>query len=68
MSIVNFYFFIVNLIYYIFILNSIFIGFFTFLGVETRVNSFLTIALFCIKIGKIYLINLLRSKKWVKFW
>ena len=39
MSIVNFYFFIVNLIYYIFILNSIFIGFFTFLGVETRENN-----------------------------
>jgi len=36
MSIVNFYFFIVNLIYYIFILNPIFIDFFAFLGVETR--------------------------------
>jgi len=36
MSIVNLYFFIVNLIYYIFILNPIFIGFFAFLGVETR--------------------------------
>ena len=41
MSIVNFYFFIVNLIYYIFILNSIFIGFFTFLGVETRDKNFI---------------------------
>jgi len=45
MSIVNLYFFIVNLIYYIFILNPIFIGFFAFLGVETRVTLFLKIAI-----------------------
>jgi len=45
MSIVNLYFFIVNLIYYIFILNPIFIGFFAFLGVETRDLNYLTFTL-----------------------
>jgi hypothetical protein len=49
MSIVNFYFFIVNLIYYIFILNPSFIGFFTFLGVETRVKFSLTLTFKIVK-------------------
>jgi len=52
----HYYFFIANLIYYIFILNPIFIGFFAFLGEETRDNICFLKNFFPLILGLQYLI------------